>query len=430
MQGNDLEQKVQDQALVERLKAFQKPDASKPKTATWKMAVVGAGLLVAGGVISLGVKNGLAQLGESDVETFQSGKPPERLKIEDGTVPQSEPLQIAVEAPPAAQPVVDDTALEAMRQQIRDLQAKLDAVPAADNSELESRMTDLAARLSAAEQRAQAAEAALSGERDRQIAEVTASAADALETAKINAPAIVYGKAGGQQGGNDTAGLGSDVPMGRGGVGQDGIRLSENEAYLRKGGQALVVAESAEMMEPNQTLAQGTLIQASLATAINSDLPGNVLASVSEPVPAFSGDRILIPKGSKLFGQYKSDVKVGQSRILILWTRILTPDGESIEIASVGGDALGVSGLTGEIDKHFRERFGSAALISIIGSAPTIASGSVADDVASDTLASVGEDLNDAVGQGISDQINIGPTIYVDQGSAVTVMVDRDVVVR
>lgn len=424
-----MDQKVQDQALAERLKAFQKPDASKPKTARWKMAAVGAGLLVAGGVISLGVKNGLAQLGESDVETFQSGKPPERLKIEDGTAPQPEPLQIAVEAPPAAQSIVDDTALEAMRQQIRDLQAKLDAVPAPDNSDLESRMNDMAARLSAAEQRAQAAEAALSGERDRQIAEAAASAADALEAAKINAPAIVYGKAGGQ-GGTDAAGLGSDVPMGSGGVGQDGIRLSENEAYLRRGAQTLVVAESAEMMEPNQTLAQGTLIQASLATAINSDLPGNVLASVSEPVPAFSGDSILIPKGSKLFGQYKSDVKVGQSRILILWTRILTPDGKSIEIASVGGDALGVSGLTGEIDKHFRERFGSAALISIIGSAPTIASGSVGDAVASDTLASVGEDLNDAVGQGISDQINIGPTIYVDQGSAVTVMVDRDVVVR
>ena len=425
-----MDKTAQDETLAERLKAFQKPDTSKPKTATWKMAAVGAGLLVAGGVISLGVKNGLAQLGESDVETFQSGRPPERLKIEDATAPQSEPLQIAVEVPPAAQPVVDDTALEPMRQQIRDLQAKLDAVPAPDNSDLESRMNDMAARLSAAEQRAQAAEAALSGERDRQIAEAAASAADALEAAKINAPAIVYGKAGGQQGGNDTAGLGSDVPMGSGGVGQDGIRLSENEAYLRRGAQTLVVAESAEMMEPNQTLAQGTLIQASLATAINSDLPGNVLASVSEPVPAFAGDSILIPKGSKLFGQYKSDVKVGQSRILILWTRILTPDGKSIEIASMGGDALGVSGLTGEIDKHFRERFGSAALISIIGSAPTIASGSVADDVARDTLASVGEDLNDAVGQGISDQINIGPTIYVDQGSAVTVMVDRDVVVR
>ncbi|EKE17051.1 MAG: hypothetical protein ACD_10C00647G0001, partial [uncultured bacterium] len=154
------------------------------------MAAVGAGLLVAGGVISLGVKNGLAQLGESDVETFQSGKPPERLKIEDGTAPQPEPLQIAVEAPPAAQSIVDDTALEAMRQQIRDLQAKLDAVPAPDNSDLESRMNDMAARLSAAEQRAQAAEAALSGERDRQIAEAAASAADALEAAKINAPAI------------------------------------------------------------------------------------------------------------------------------------------------------------------------------------------------------------------------------------------------
>ena len=127
---------------------------------------------------------------------------------------------------------------------------------------------------------------------------------------------------------------------------------------------------------PERTLSQGSVIQAALQTAINSDLPGSVVAVVSEPVPAFSGDQILIPRGSRLFGQYRSGTELNQKRILILWTRVLTPDGTSIEIASVGGDQLGRSGLTGIVDTKFAERFGGAALISLIGAAPAVAANS------------------------------------------------------
>ena len=148
--------------------------------------------------------------------------------------------------------------------------------------------------------------------------------------------------------------------------------------------------------DPDRTLAQGSVIQASLQTAINSDLPGNVVAVVSEPVPAFSGDRILIPRGSRLFGQYRSGIEVNQKRILILWTRILTPDGTSINISAVGGDQLGRSGLTGLVDTKFLERFGGAALISIIGAAPSVAAERVQDETAADVLANIGSDLSDA----------------------------------
>ncbi len=183
------------------------------------------------------------------------------------------------------------------------------------------------------------------------------------------------------------------------------------------------------MEYPDRTLAQGSVVQAALQTAINSDLPGNVVAVVSEPVLAFSGERVLIPRGSRLFGQYRSGIDINQKRILILWTRILTPDGISMEIASAGGDQLGRSGLTGLVDTKFMERFGGAALISVIGAAPSVAAEAASDETASVVLESVGEDLQDAVGSVIAEQIAITPTIYVDQGANVTVLVDQDVVI-
>mgnify|MGYP003145635999 CR=1 FL=1 len=140
---------------------------------------------------------------------------------------------------------------------------------------------------------------------------------------------------------------------------------------------------------------------------------------MSEPVLAFSGERVLIPRGSRLFGQYRSGLDINQKRILILWTRILTPDGISMEIASAGGDQLGRSGLTGLVDTKFMERFGGAALISVIGAAPSVAAEAANDETTSIVL----------VGSVIAEQIAIAPTIYVDQGANVTVLVDRDVVI-
>ena len=239
-------------------------------------------------------------------------------------------------------------------------------------------------------------------------------------TAQIISPAVIF--ADGPRGGSSST-AGTD-PNGTGGP-----ALSENEQYLRQGAQPLEIQEASRMEFPTRTLAQGSVIQAALQTAINSDLPGSVVAVVSEPVPAFSGNQILIPLGSRLFGQYRSGIELNQKRILILWTRVLTPDGVSMEIASVGGDQLGRSGLTGFVDTKFGARFGGAALISIIGAAPAVAASSTDNEVASTVLESVGDDLKDAVGTVIAEQISISPTIYIDQGASVTVLVDRDIVI-
>ena len=245
--------------------------------------------------------------------------------------------------------------------------------------------------------------------------------AEELLTAQIQSPAVVY--ADGPRGGQSGAAVADPAATGTGGP-----VLSGNEQFLQTA-RPLEVQEAAHLAYPERTLTQGSVIQAALQTAINSDLPGSVVAVVSEPVPAFSGDRILIPRGSRLFGQYRSGIDMHQKRILILWTRVLTPDGTSMEIAAIGGDQLGRSGLTGLVDTKFAERFGGAALISVIGAAPAVAAESTNNETTSIVLGDVGSDLQDAVGSVIADQVSIAPTIYVDQGASVTVLVDRDVVI-
>lgn len=252
---------------------------------------------------------------------------------------------------------------------------------------------------------------------EAQRVEQAARDAAELEKLQVQSPAVIY------------AANQSDASSGGGApVGNNSRTLSDDEAFLQTR-PTLVVQEAEQMQDPDRTLAQGSVVQAVLQVAINSDLPGNVIAVVSEPVPSYAGNSILIPRGSKLFGVYSAGVQAGQKRILIVWSRILTPDGISMQISSVGGDRLGRSGVTGFVDSKFAERFGGAALISLMGAGPSIAAAQIDNETASDTVVSVSEDLEDATGTAIAEQLSRKPTIYIDQGAGVTVLVDRDVVV-
>ena len=97
-----------------------------------------------------------------------------------------------------------------------------------------------------------------------------------------------------------------------------------------------------------------------------------------------------------------------------------------VKLSALGLSFLGRSGVTGFVDTRFDERFGSAALISLISAAPSAAAANVQDESAADVLEDVGDDLADATDSVIGDYLSIGPVIYVDQGARVTVMVDRD----
>ena len=180
----------------------------------------------------------------------------------------------------------------------------------------------------------------------------------------------------------------------------------------------------------NRTILQGTVMQATLETAIQSDLPGVIRAITSSDVRSYDGSVVLIPKGSRLFGTYRADLKINQSRALILWTRVVTPDGLSIMIGSRGTDRLGRAGQTGFVDTYFDERFGSAALISLIGAAPTVIADSIdnEDDVTEDVLQSLGGDFESATDDVVAEYLSIRPTIYIDQGAVINVLTERDII--
>lgn len=212
----------------------------------------------------------------------------------------------------------------------------------------------------------------------------------------------------------------------QGGDAQEKARLTSNESFVRDAGAPAQVERANVIVNPSHTVTQGTMIQAILETAIDSTLPGAIRAVVGEDVHSFDGSRILIPRGARVIGKYSEEVKLGQKRALVAWQRIIMPDNQSVTISAYGGDELGQSGVTGKVDTHFKERFGSAALISLISVLPALAASNTSSDTASDISDGVGQNLQSATQNVVGEYLKIKPTIHIDQGSRVTIMVDRD----
>ncbi|WP_287066854.1 type IV secretion system protein VirB10, partial [Mesorhizobium sp.] len=182
---------------------------------------------------------------------------------------------------------------------------------------------------------------------------------------------------------------------------------------------------------------EGTLIPGILETAIVSDLPGQIRAITSQDVYSFDGRRVLIPTGTRLIGEYQSDVVRGQKRIFVIWTRLIRDDGVSVRLNSIGTDSLGRSGVTGIVDNKWRERFGSAILLSIVGAGASYLTGYGSDEAFGDEKddAKRGEELardtiaqtfSDMANQALSENLRIPPTISVSQGERIFVYVRQD----
>ena len=236
-----------------------------------------------------------------------------------------------------------------------------------------------------------------------------------------------------------------------------GAESDANKAFLAQSEkQTAGIVKATRFDRTDALVAQGTMIRGFLETAINTDLPGMVRAVVREDVRSLDGARILVPKGSRLIGEYKSGLARGQKRIFVVWSRVIRSDGLSVEIASPGADRLGRAGLTGEIDTHFWERFGSAIMLSVIGGAAEYVSAlgdtatesarsiSTVDPVtgavttitteSSRTAAearSIAAEKSSAILQDIANEAfkessKIPPTIYVAQGESIIVYLRRD----
>lgn len=180
------------------------------------------------------------------------------------------------------------------------------------------------------------------------------------------------------------------------------------------------------LKHPDLLIPQGTMIAGILETAIQSDLPGMLRAIVSEDVYGFDGSKLLISKGSRLIGKYKSGLVRGQVRVFVMWNRILRPDGVSINIGSYGTDDLGRSGLDGELDTHFMERFGSSILLSMIDTGMQIGANSLDNQNSSTVAIESGQDVSSAAQVALENSISIPPTVHVDQGKRIKVFVSKD----
>ncbi len=131
------------------------------------------------------------------------------------------------------------------------------------------------------------------------------------------------------------------------------------------------------------------------------------------------------PAGSRLFGDYSSDVAIGQGRILVAWTRLVTPDGQSVQMEAFGGDAQGRSASPAR-PTPLRCRFGIGCAHLPSRAAPAVAAAKYTDEISSDTVESMGEDLSAAMGSAVEAYTSLPPIITVAPGAAITVMVDRD----
>jgi type IV secretion system protein VirB10 len=170
----------------------------------------------------------------------------------------------------------------------------------------------------------------------------------------------------------------------------------------------------------------GTVIPAALLTGIQSDLPGQVTAQVTEQVfDTPTGKFLLIPQGSRLIGQYDSQISFGQKRVLLVWNRIMLPDGKSIVLGrQQGADARGFSGLEDEVDYHWWDLIKAAALSTLL----SVGSDREESDLVRALRRGSQDSINNTGQQLVRRQLNIQPTLTTRQGFPVRVIVNRDLV--
>jgi type IV secretion system protein VirB10 len=170
-------------------------------------------------------------------------------------------------------------------------------------------------------------------------------------------------------------------------------------------------------------LPKGAFIDCTLETAIDSTLPGMTTCVTATDTFGVDGSTVLIERGSKLVGETRGEVAQGRSRIFVLWTEARTPTGVIVPLASPGTDELGRSGLSGDVNRHFFQRFGAAILISVINGAMQAAAtsrnsgGTVIDNPSGS---------QDVLTEVLKSTVNIAPTVTKNQGDRIQILVARD----
>jgi type IV secretion system protein VirB10 len=188
-------------------------------------------------------------------------------------------------------------------------------------------------------------------------------------------------------------------------------------------------------------LKAGSILPCVLISGLNSDLPGNIIGQVSENVwDTATGRLLLIPRGSRLIGTYDHQVTYGQNRALVIWSRLIFPDGSSLLLDNLqGADQAGYSGFKGRVDRHWGSMITSALLVSLMGAGVELVTDNSKNnnnnnnnnnnksvgDVLSERVATA---IAEAMTQIITKGINRQPTILIKPGYRFTIFVQHDIV--
>jgi len=180
------------------------------------------------------------------------------------------------------------------------------------------------------------------------------------------------------------------------------------------------------------TIQAGATISAALITALNSDQPGRVIAQVSENVfDSVTGEILLIPQGARLIGAYDSDTTYGERRLLVVWNRLVMPNGWSIPLRAMpGADAAGSAGLTGDVDAHI----GRIAVASLISAVLGVAANESEDEEDARLSQSIGDAAAQQAAQTgsrlVDRELNVRPTLRIRAGARVRALVSQDILLR
>ncbi|MDR1922630.1 MAG: conjugal transfer protein TrbI [Candidatus Adiutrix sp.] len=187
-------------------------------------------------------------------------------------------------------------------------------------------------------------------------------------------------------------------------------------------------------------LKTGTVVPGIMISGVNSDLPGSLIAQVSQNIyDTANGQSLLIPQGAKIFGAYDSRVVYGQRRVLVAWNRVVFPDGSSVTLGAMPGvDISGYAGFQDKVDNHYLRIFGSAILMSLIvggtsyavDQASNTTSDSNSTSVQDEMTAALAAQLGQATLQLLQKNLNIKPTLEIRPGYEFNIIVTKDIVFR
>lgn len=178
-------------------------------------------------------------------------------------------------------------------------------------------------------------------------------------------------------------------------------------------------ARAARVGDRNFLILAGASIPCILQTAMDTGAPGFVTCLIPRDLYSDNGAVVLLEKGTRVLGEYRSGMRQGQKRLFVLWTRAVTPAGVAINVASPATDSVGRAGFGGDIDTHFWERFGGALLLSIVDDGAYAVAGR-------DTQFGTARLPSDAAGIALQGSVNIPPTLTKPQGSEVSILVAQD----